>query len=484
MFEQLSFPEFKALACRGRRVIVHRSLPMDRLTPIGAYQALHRRGKAYLLESATGDRHSFIGCNPRLCLEARGSEIRLLSNGHVSIFNGDPIDQLRQLHAQYRAAGADALPPMTGGAIGFFSYDAIRYLENLPDRHERERDFPDVSFTFFDAVVGFDHQNSRLMLTYVVEISEDLEESYRRAVQELDSLVEQLNAPMQVQTYGPSFKELEIKPDIDDVTYANLVCQAKEAIVSGELFQVVLSRRFQCAYTVQPLDIYRAMRMINPAPFMFFLDEEDYAVAGASPERMVRLERGRLETAPLAGTRPRGDGSDDAALIADLLQDPKELAEHMMLVDLGRNDLGRISKPGTVAIQGLKEIVCHGPVMHLSTRIISEIDEALGAIEALKATLPAGTVSGAPKIRAMELIDELETSRRGLYGGAVGYLSANGDFDSCIAIRLAHLSQGVATVRTGAGIVFDSVPEKEAAETRHKAEGVLRAIALAEGGPL
>jgi anthranilate synthase component I len=482
MFEQLTFEEFCRLATRSARVVVHRRLAVDRLTPVTAYEALSATQEACLLESAMGDRHSFIGIQGRLSMEARGAKIRLQEGSVVTEQQGDPIALLRQLHQGKCAAAADGLPPMVGGAIGFFSYDAVRYFERLPDRHPREEDFPDLSFTFFDGVAAFDHQRSLLTLCATVEVQESPLKAYRDGIERLNELQRQLEACVRLESGTFGEKGIALSSDLDDAAFAAMVATAKEAIAAGELFQVVLSRCFECPITARPFDIYRALRLANPSPFMFFFQRGSYAFAGASPERLVSLRGDRLETLPLAGTRPRGTPAETAQLAQELLADPKELAEHLMLVDLGRNDLGKISCPGSVEVDSLTEIVAHGAVIHLQSRVVSRIAPGYDALDALKAALPAGTLSGAPKVRAMELIDELESSRRGLYGGAVGYWSANGDADFCIAIRMARLHRGRAFMRVGAGIVADSDPDREAKETRVKIAGVLKAVALAEGG--
>ncbi len=490
MFNCLTLEEFTRLAQRHRRVAVYARLPADQYTPVGVYQKLAAEGAPSFILESLGEhgkcsRYSFVGFKPTIFVETSEGGVSVHRDGEIKTEPGDPFDTLEELMASYRVAVSEALPPLAGGVIGYCTYDSIRFVEDIPDRHKGvEDDIPDMRDGFYEELVAFDNFTQSVYIIRIVKVSEDIESSYIEGIDAIAKIREQLRGvvPSVQQNVSNGVSDTDLEVDLDDDAYKALVEQAKEHIVAGDAFQIVLSRRFRRRVRASSLDVYRSLRMTNPSPYMFYLQYGDFAVAGASPERIVSVIEGEVETHPVAGTRPRKDGTEGLALEKELAADPKEKAEHMMLVDLARNDLGRLSTPGTVEVPELMTIQRLSKVIHLASRVTGQLAAEHSSVDALKYTFPAGTLSGAPKIRAMELIDTMETSRRGLYGGTVFYLDNRGNLDACIAIRMAVLKDGVATVRAGAGIVYDSVPQSEADETRHKASAVLHALELAEEG--
>ncbi len=492
MLNQLKFKDFQELSKTGQRVPVYQSIPADMLTPVLVYRTIAENNPdSFLLDSLEGEgdasRYSFIGFHPTLRLQVKEKELSLIDReGKVSRqITEDPFAIIRKILETKRTVALPELPSLIGGALGYLSYDSVRLFEKIPDRHQENRQEADLSFGFYDTIIAFDHLRKIATITHLPDPTLSIEKAYEQAREIISGLISQIiSAQPPQETSKTSFSEKDIQPDIDDAAFAKMVNQAKEYIKAGDAFQIVLSRRFQCSCTARPFDVYRALRMINPSPYMFYLQEGERAIVGASPERLVRVKDGFVETVPIAGTRPRGDKENDSDLEKELLADPKEMAEHMMLVDLARNDLGRICLPGSIEVKELHSIQKLSHVMHLYSRVSGKMNPSFDVLDAIQSVLPAGTLSGAPKIRAMEIIDELETSPRGLYGGSILYLDNRGNMDSCIAIRMAVMEKGIATVRAGAGIVYDSDPEKEAAETRHKAAALLKAIEMAERGEL
>lgn len=454
----------------------------DICTPIEAMKILKNVSThCYMLESVVEKenwgRYTFLGFNPKMEITCIDGEMMA---GDVKLKVDHPSDLLRGILAEYKSPRFDYLPSFTGGLVGYFSYEYLGYSEPaVKSEVDDNEEFKDVDLMLFDKVIAFDH--FRQMIILMVNISlDDLESSYNNGIVELEQLCELLRSGEKKDEPAGHLIS-EVKPLFDKDSYCSMVEKAKEYIREGDIFQIVLSNQLSAKFEGSLLNTYRILRTINPSPYMFYFSGNDVEVAGASPETLVKLENGILHTFPLAGTRPRGKtDAEDKRLEAELLADEKELAEHNMLVDLGRNDLGRISKFGSVKVETLHSIERYSHVMHIGSTVRGEIREEFDALDGISAVLPAGTLSGAPKIRACQLIGELENNKRGIYGGAIGYIDFTGNMDTCIAIRIAYKKKGKVYVRSGAGIVADSVPEKEFEECISKAEAVLNALKLAE----
>lgn len=426
-------------------------------------------------------RYTFLGFAPKLEITCIDGEMQI---GNVKIETENPSEHIRQILADYKSPRFAYLPSFTGGLVGYFSYDYLGYSEpSVRCRVEDSEAFKDVDLMLFDKVIAFDHVRQKIIL--IVNMSlDDIEVGYNKTVLELKQLVELLKKGEKKQeTKGCLMGE--VIPLFEKEQFCGMVEQAKQYIREGDIFQIVLSNRLSAPFEGSLLNTYRMLRTINPSPYMFYFSGTDVEVAGASPETLVKLENGILHTFPLAGTRPRGKtNEEDRALSQELLADEKELAEHNMLVDLGRNDLGKISRFGTVKVEKFHTIEYFSHVMHIGSTVRGEICKGKDALDAIEAVLPAGTLSGAPKIRACQLIGELENNKRGIYGGAIGYIDFTGNMDTCIAIRIAYKKNGKVFVRSGAGIVADSVPEKEYTECINKAKAVVDALKLAEEGEI
>ena len=450
----------------------------DICTPIQAVRKLKNvSSHCFLLESAEAQenwgRYSFLGFDPKLSITCSDGEMRV---GDVTLTTENPTAVLRQILAEYKSPRIPGMPPFTGGLTGYFSYDYLGYAEPTVRRKTEDTEhFKDVDLMLFDKVIAFDNFRQKIILIANVRLDEG-EAGYHRAEMELNEL-------RRLIMEGAEAKEVpgrltgEITPLFDRDTFCSMVEKARHYIKEGDIFQVVLSNRLSALYEGSLLNTYRVLRTVNPSPYMFYFSGTDVEVAGASPETLVRLENGVLHTFPLAGTRPRGKSrEEDLHLEEELLQDEKELAEHNMLVDLGRNDLGKISRFGSVQVEKFHEVLRFSHVMHIGSTVRGEIREDKDALDAIEAVLPAGTLSGAPKIRACQLIGEMENNKRGIYGGAIGYIDFAGNMDTCIAIRIAYKKNGKVFIRSGAGIVYDSVPEKEHEECLNKARAVLNAL--------
>ena len=480
--------EVKRIAAEGQYKVLPVSCEIlsDRCTPIEALRILKNVSThCYLLESVAErerwGRYTFLGFDPKLEVTCVDGELKA---GNLRLKTDDPSAVLRQILADYKSPRFDYLPSFTGGLVGYFSYDYLGYSEPAVRRKVRDTEsFKDVDLMLFDKVIAFDNFRQKIILIVNMSLDEP-ETEYNRAVLELQQLDRLLRTGEKKEE--PSGKLLgEVTPLFDRETYCGMVERAKEHIREGDIFQIVLSNRLSAPFEGSLLNTYRVLRTINPSPYMFYFSGTDVEVAGASPETLVKLENGVLHTFPLAGTRPRGKTeAEDRALESELLADEKELAEHNMLVDLGRNDLGKVSKFGSVAVETLHSIERYSHVMHIGPTVRGEIREGLDALDAVEAVPPAGTLSGAPKIRACQLIGELENNKRGIYGGAIGYIDFTGNMDTCIAIRIAYKKNGRVFVRSGAGIVADSVPEKEYEECINKAKAVVSALKLAEEAEL
>lgn len=485
------FPEFsdvKKIADEG----VYNVLPVsteilsDFTTPIETMKILKNVSiHCYMLESAQADetwgRYTFLGFDPKLEITCTDGEMKA---GSLRVKTEDPSRYLRQILEEYKSPRFDCLPPFTGGLVGYFSYDYLGYSEPSVRRPlEDTENFRDVDLMLFDKVIVFDHVRQKIVL--IVNMSlEDIEVGYNKAVRELKQLAELIrNGEKKKEDDGRLLGK--VTPLFDKEEFCSMVEKAKNYIREGDIFQVVLSNRLSAPFEGSLLNTYRVLRTINPSPYMFYFSGTDMEIAGASPETLVRLKNGILHTFPLAGTKPRGKtAEEDRALEEELLADEKELAEHNMLVDLGRNDLGKISRFGTVQVEKFHTIQRFSHVMHIGSTVRGEIREDKDALDAVEAVLPAGTLSGAPKIRACQIIGELEKNRRGIYGGAIGYIDFTGNMDTCIAIRIVYRKNGRVFVRSGAGIVADSVPEKEFEECMNKAGSSLKALELAQEGSL
>ncbi len=489
MLTTLTFDDFQELAARGNVVPLARSFLADTLTPVSAFLRLRRPGApAFLLESVEGGektaRYSFLGRNPYMTLRASGQDIEIDRFGRHEATSGTIFDSLQHLFRRHRPVRPAGLPRFTGGAVGYFSYETVRLIESLPPRVEPDLDQPDAEFGVYDTILAFDHlKHQILVITNVfVEEGADLRENYEMALAKIDAVWRSLQKEPEVPARQPSAPAM-VESNFSEEAFCRAVRRAKEYIRAGDIFQVVLSQRFERPISVDPFDIYRALRVINPSPYLYFLDFDQRTIIGSSPELLVRVEDGVVEVRPIAGTRPRGrDEKEDCELADELLKDEKERAEHIMLVDLGRNDVGRVSEYGSVDVTELMQIERYSHVMHMVSNVRGRLRSGLDAIDAFKACFPAGTVTGAPKIRAMEIIDELEPTRRGIYAGALGYLDFSGNLDTCIAIRTLLTQGNKAYFQAGAGIVADSVPVREYQETVHKARALLEAIEFAEKG--
>ncbi|MCX4323576.1 MAG: anthranilate synthase component I [Lachnospiraceae bacterium] len=479
-----SIEEVKEIADTGdyKAVPVSCEMLSDICTPIEALKILKNVSThCYLLESVAEKekwgRYTFLGYDPKLEITCIDGEMRV---GDVTLHTENPSTQLRQILAEHKSPRFSYLPSFTGGLVGYFSYDYLGYSEpSIRVGVQDTEAFKDVDLMLFDKVIAFDNFRQKIILIVNMTLAEG-ETGYNKAVRELRQMADLLRGGEKKEE--PKGRLLgEVTPLFDEETYCGIVERAKRYIREGDIFQIVLSNRLEAPFEGSLLQTYRVLRTMNPSPYMFYFSGTDVEVAGASPETLVKLEDGVLHTFPLAGTRPRGETrEEDERLEAELLADEKELAEHNMLVDLGRNDLGKISKFGTVAVEKFHSIERYSHVMHIGSTVRGEIREEFDALNAVEAVLPAGTLSGAPKIRACQLIGELENNKRGIYGGAIGYIDFTGNMDTCIAIRIAYKKNGRVFVRSGAGIVADSDPEKEYNECINKAKAVIRALELGQ----
>ncbi len=487
------FTEFEKMTSGGTIIPVVKTLLADTETPVSAYLKIRDRSTfSFLLESVEGGekvaRYSSLGVDPYLIFRSRGDSgtVRDLNTGVERRFSGDSLGELRKIMDMYKTVSIPGLPRFTGGGVGYFSYDSVRLVEDIPDNTQDDYDIDDVFFMFFDTILVFD--NIGHTISIISNVHSDgpgtLEERYREAV----SRIENLEALLAKRTAPPPSKGNGHKahtPNMEKETFIKNVERCKEYIMAGDIIQVVYSQRFEREITVAPFDIYRTLRIVNPSPYMFYISTDRIDIVGASPEMLVRVEGGVMEGRPIAGTRPRGKTpEEDAALAEDLLQDEKEIAEHVMLLDLGRNDIGRVCEYGTVDVTGKMFIERYSHVMHLVSAVKGKLKEDKDRFDAVLSFFPAGTLSGAPKIRAMEIIDELEPTRRGIYGGAIGYVDYQGNLDTCIAIRTLVVKNGKAYIQAGGGIVADSVPENEYQESVNKSKALFRAIDMAESGEL
>ena len=488
-----SLEDFREKAQHGNLIPVYKPILADMETPVSAFYKIEASDYAFLLESVEGGenlaRYSFLSSAPSILLRSIGNQVRIddLRTGKtVEMESEDPLEALEELMTRYQPVDVEGLPRFHGGAVGYLSYDMVRFVEALPDDTEDDRELPDCFFMVTDTLLVFDHVNHQIKVVANAHINGDVDEAYAQAIDQIDALIAKLKQPVALNPdliRAGHAGETPVSSNFTKEDYEQVVLRAKEYIAAGDIIQVVPSQRFTVPISVDTFEAYRALRTVNPSPYMYYLKFDGLQIAGASPEMMVRVEDGIAETRPIAGTRPRGTTpTEDEALAAELLADPKERAEHVMLVDLGRNDLGRVCEYDSVRVTEMMAIERYSHVMHIVSHVVGKLHEGKTAFDVIRACLPAGTLSGAPKIRAMEIIDELEPTRRGPYGGAVGYFSFSGAADTAITIRTLVVKDGVAYVQAGGGIVADSVPETEYQETVNKARAVLRAIELAEAG--
>ena len=476
---QPSLEEVKKLQAQGNVIPVYKSVIADFLTPVSAFLKLEKdRSYAFLLESVEGGeriaRYSFLGGDPFL--------IKRYRNGQPPDF----IENLRSTMARFHSVSLPNLPPFTGGAVGYFGYDMVRTIEDIPNTGTDDLGVDDAVLMFYKTVLAFDHLRHQIHIISNV-IADDSQESlkvqYQKAVEEIAHIEALLRSPLEIPHVTRNEREVVVRSNFEKKNYLAAVAKAKEYIAAGDIFQVVLSQRFEVDLLTAPVEIYRALRIVNPSPYMYFLKMPDTSIVGSSPEMLVRVRDRQLEYRPIAGTLPRGTSeAEDEENAEKLRNDEKERAEHIMLVDLGRNDLGRVSQYGTVRVEDLMFIERYSHVMHLVSSLRGQLRDGLDRWDTLMACFPAGTVSGAPKVRAMEIIDELEPTKRGVYAGAVMYADFSNNLDSCIAIRTLVVRGNKGYIQAGGGIVADSVPENEYTETVNKSRALIRAINLAQRG--
>jgi anthranilate synthase component 1 len=485
--------EFIKLAQEANLISVYQEYSAVMETPLSLFLKLKKEQYAFLLESVEGGikpgRYSFIGVEPALIFQAKDGKVTIEEKGNkVEYRCSDPLEELEKLFHRFRPLMISGLPAFHGGAVGYLGYDMVRYWEQLPPRDGKDTEFPDCFFIFTRSLVVFDHVRQTISIVVNVSVGNSPEEDYYTAVEETKKISAQINK--QISNFGVTGQEVisgsrDYIYSITQEAFCNGVKKAKEYIKCGDIFQVVLSRRTEFTLSVDPLVVYCTLRHINPSPYMFFLSFGDICLVGSSPELLVKVEEEKVELRPIAGTRPRGNSCvEDAGLAQELLADEKERAEHLMLVDLGRNDLGRVCTYGSVKVEDYMHIEYYSHVMHIVSQLVGHLSQELTCFDVIRAAFPAGTVSGAPKIRAMEIIDELEPAGRGPYAGAVGYFGFSGNMDTCITIRTLFTKGNRAFVQAGAGIVADSDPDMEYQEVCYKAQALLRAVEMAERGEL
>ncbi len=488
-----SLEEFRKKAARGNLVPVYKEILADMETPVSALCKIDNGKYAFLLESVEGGeniaQYSFLGSNPSIIFWSKNNNVTIIKNGTTEQRKevNDPIEELRKLMSEFKPVNVKGLPRFHGGAVGFVSYDMVRFFEKLPESPNDEIKVPDCFFMITDTILVFDHVNHRIKVVSNAHVNEgknSVDEAYFSAKEKIDEIISSLKKPLEYKNSSKGYwDEDAVCSNFTKEAYEKVVVSAKEYIKAGDIVQVVPSQRLSVPVSADAFDIYRALRSINPSPYMYYLKFDDLKIAGSSPEVMVRVENNIVTTRPIAGTARRGGSEEEDEEIAKkLLSDPKEIAEHVMLVDLGRNDVGRVCKYGSVKVDELMIIEKYSHVMHIVSNVTGKLREDKDAFDVLKACLPAGTVSGAPKIRAMEIINELEPSQRGIYAGAIGYFSFSGNSDTAIAIRTVVIKDGKAYVQAGGGIVADSVPENEYYETLNKAKACMKAIQMAEEG--
>ncbi len=486
----LTREKFIELSKKGNVIPVYRELLADFETPLASYLKIEEGEFSYLLESVeSGERlgrYSFLGSKPSLVIESKDKHIFVSKNGEIDAFDTDkdPIHEIKKIMDGFKFVPVEGLPRFCGGLVGYIGYDMVRFFEEIPDKNPEDFEVPDMQFVLTDTIIIFDHVDHKIKVVSNAIIDQDAGEAYDVAVEKINKIIENLQGAPKHLTKGSGRKKHgEVISNFSKPEFCRIVEGAKERIKAGDIIQVVLSQRFERNTEADAFNIYRALRSINPSPYMFYLNFGKFKIIGSSPEILVRCEDGLVEVRPIAGTRSRGkDEAEDLRLEKELLADPKEIAEHIMLVDLGRNDIGRVCDFSTVIPREVMRIERYSHVMHIVSDVEGKLSEGKDIFDLIRATFPAGTVTGAPKVRAMELIDKFENRRRGLYAGSVGYISFSGNMDLCIAIRTILMDGKTAYVQAGAGIVLDSDPAKEYLETENKAKAMMKAIDFAEGG--
>jgi len=490
-----SLKEFLKLSRKSNVIPVYKEISADLDTPVSAFLKLKKDNYAFLLESVEGQekvaRYSFLGSNPSIIFKSKAKNIQIIYPGRKSslrfVTPGDPLDEIEKIMKGFKPANIKGLPRFYGGFVGYIGYDTVRFFEKLPDKNPDDLKLPDSIFILTDNILVFDHVNHTIKIIVNVILPKQRKnssrvkktEAYSNAIKKIESIHQDLRRPLieKEKERKRNKHKINIISNFKKSEFQDTVIKAKSYIKRGDIIQVVLSQRFKINIDIDPLDIYRNLRSINPSPYMFFLKLNEVILVGSSPEMLVRCEDGLVQTRPIAGTRPRGETEkEDLKLERELLNDNKEKAEHLMLVDLGRNDLGRVSKSGEVKVSEFMQVERYSHVMHLVSGIEGSLDKRYDVYDCLRACFPAGTVSGSPKIRAMEIIDELENLRRGPYAGCVGYFSFSHNMDTCITIRTIIIKNDIGYIQAGAGIVADSVPEKEYFETINKARALIEAI--------
>ncbi|MGH7234911.1 MAG: anthranilate synthase component I [Nitrospiraceae bacterium] len=493
----LSFEEFRSLAARGNLIPLYREILADFETPVSAFTKINHGPSAYLLESVEGGenwaRYSFLGSGSPIVVQeergklvvTRGSGVRRVPIGGKS--GANPLERIRDLMAAYRPVTVPDLPRFVGGAVGYLGYDVVRSFEDIPARRKDELGLPELAFLLTDTLLIFDNVSQKIKVVANGHVLSGRESEIRRAYADatarIERMIARLKRPLHRTPPKQRRKPLTFSANMSRADFEKMVMRTKEYIRAGDVVQAVVSQRWDVRIQTAPLEIYRALRVINPSPYMYYLRVGGVELVGSSPETLVRCEDGRVSVRPIAGTRRRGATEEqDRMLERELLADEKERAEHVMLVDLGRNDVGRVARKGTVRVDGFMQVERYSHVMHLVSQVNGELDPSMNAYDVMRACFPAGTVSGAPKIRAMEIIEELEPTRRGPYAGAVGYFSFSGNMDTCINIRTIVIKGRQAYIQAGAGIVADSDPEREYEETCNKARAMMKAVEMAEQG--
>ncbi|MDP8258067.1 MAG: anthranilate synthase component I [Candidatus Aadella gelida] len=482
--------KFIELSDKGNVIPVYSEIMADFDTPLSAFLKIDESDFSYLLESVEGGenlgRYSFLGSNPSLVIKSRGNKIKIVRDGKTEEYSTetDPVEEVKELMKQFKFVGTESLPRFCGGLVGYMGYDMVRFMENIPDNNPDEFVMPDMHMVLTDTILIFDHVDHKIKVVSNAIVEGSPEEAYKTACSKVDRIIEKLKADIKKPEAGSSANTPgEVKSNFSEKDFCESVEKVKEYIRAGDIIQLVLSQRFKKHTEADAFSIYRELRSINPSPYMYYLKFGDYKIIGSSPEILVRCEDGVAEVRPIAGTRPRGKTEEkDKELEKELLADPKERAEHIMLVDLGRNDIGRVCDYASVETKEVMHIEKYSHVMHIVSNVTGKLRKDKDIYDLIRATFPAGTVTGAPKVRAMELIDELENSRRGPYAGCVGYVSFSGNIDMCITIRTIVMREKNAYIQAGAGIVLDSDPKNEYKETVNKAKAMMKAIEAAEKG--